>query len=89
MMGKLNTIHSIWESIEMGEMICAQNWFLFRCQRFTVTSPLPMDIEGEGQNIRLHDPANLNPGNYFIALFRGHKAKTIEYYLYKTKIGHH
>ena len=41
MMGKkLNTIHSIWKSIETGEMICAQNWFLFRCQRFAVTSPI-------------------------------------------------
>ena len=44
MMGKLNTINSILESIEMGEVICAQNWFLFRCQRLAVTSPI-LDIE--------------------------------------------
>ena len=37
---KLNTFHSIWESIEMGEIIFAQNWFLFRWQRFAVTSPI-------------------------------------------------
>ena len=82
MMGKkLNIINSIWKSIETGEMIFAQNWFLFRCQRFIVTSPTPMDIEGEGQNIRILDPANLNQGNSFIAPFTGHKAKAIEYYI--------